>query len=291
MAKPHNEIPFEYEEVTPGMNLSKKSISVKEIIALREKGCKQRAAIKGKGISFGVDGLEDDSENDEAGTAPDAPEKEIPIVKGTEAEPHFSVFISGIPSEVQEEQLASLFADCGPIVKAFIWRKHNGQSKMKGFVSFATTEAMQAALNMNEKATLLGKLVKIEEQKHQPPDEVEEEDEDDKLRAKQPKPSLNIFIRNIYPNTPEPVLRKHFASCGSISECRLMPKKRCAIVSFEKLEAAAAALKLTGTKLMGQVLEINYDSKGGLKRVMSPEMREVQRAQAPKKQCLPEAKV
>ena len=57
------------------------------------------------------------------------------------------LFVGSLPYETTEEQLHTLFAECGPIVKTqLIMDRETGRSKGFGFVEYETEEAAQAAI-------------------------------------------------------------------------------------------------------------------------------------------------
>ena len=79
-----------------------------------------------------------------------------------------SIFVSGIPKtlDITPERLASLFEDCGPILKCTILR-NKGTNELKGaaYIEFGTHEAVGRALDTKNNLPVMGNTLTVTKKK------------------------------------------------------------------------------------------------------------------------------
>jgi len=293
MQQHHNEIPFDYPEVPEAQrgHVELKPVKVPEIKKIIEQKPNPLPAVKRKRFSWeqGQEQAhdvadEDSSGNEESGDPgakkpkSDAPSAAVAAAAPAKPAPRqrivaHTVVVSGLSGSADEAALRAAFGGCGEILEAAVWRKGSGTSKGKGFVEFADTVGVQNALQRD--GSLVDEhTIHIELKRHEAPTAKPVPSED----AAEATPRVTVFVQGLYPTTPENVLRDFFQRAGPVVECRLMAKKRCALVKFDSLDSSRKALALNGQKLMGQALKVQYDrNPDSLKRIIPEDVRQRQR--------------
>eukprot|EP01006_Ploeotia_vitrea_P040279 TRINITY_DN66418_c12_g1_i1.p1 TRINITY_DN66418_c12_g1~~TRINITY_DN66418_c12_g1_i1.p1 ORF type:complete len:405 (-),score=35.62 TRINITY_DN66418_c12_g1_i1:163-1326(-) len=266
---------------------------------------RKRTAKMALGDVLGLDDEDDEEEEEEERDAPSS-SAAVPVVEETPkppppAEPQnheaaVSVFVANLPEECCESDLSQLFSQFGTVVGTSILRTPSGKTKRKGFVEFQSTDGLQAALLAAKtdsplcKGIVLGGNTLHVEQKTGTAKPLQRKAKRAKLEGDSPTTEEGlsvsavvtekdtVFIRNLFPSTPEKVFKKFFESCGEIIDFRLMPHKRCALVQFKSINCAKKAIAKSGETLMGQKLEIQFDKNPqGMKRIMDETVRTLQK--------------
>lgn len=71
------------------------------------------------------------------------------------------VYVGNLPFRITPQEVRDMFASCGEIVDVFLVKdRATGKMKGFGFVSFATSQAAQAALKLDGQA-LSGRNIKV----------------------------------------------------------------------------------------------------------------------------------
>eukprot|EP00667_Euglena_gracilis_P013349 EG_transcript_13754 len=296
----HNEIPYDYDAAreAKGVDVHLKPVRCQEIAkTLKRGGAAAEPSAKRKRFAWqgGQEEVSDVSDA-EAGDPellaeqnklrPPSPAP-APVPASAEAPrgaparvrvTAHTVVASNLAPATTEEALAAAFRGCGAIVEVALWRKASGASKGKGFIEFQNADAVTEALKLNG-LVVDGKPIVVEVKKTDAPLPKEVKSSSSEVPTIVPK--TTVFVQGIYPNTPENVLREFFKSAGVICDCRIMAKKRCALVQFDSLEASRKALELNGQRLMGQMLKVQYDrGTDSLRRVIPEDLRTKQKEEA-----------
>lgn len=171
-------------------------------------------------------------------------------------------FIGQLSWNVDNDWLASEFAECGEVVSARVQMDRNtGRSRGFGFVEFTTVEAANACVALNGKE-IDGRPVKID--KSTPPTPNPEK------RAKvfgdvPSEPSSVLFVGNVSWNTSEDSLWNIFAEYGEVKSVRLptdrdtQKPKGFAYVEFVDIETAKAAYEgAAGSEIDGRAIRLDF---------------------------------
>eukprot|EP00928_Gymnodinium_smaydae_P022411 TRINITY_DN18835_c0_g1_i1.p1 TRINITY_DN18835_c0_g1~~TRINITY_DN18835_c0_g1_i1.p1 ORF type:complete len:377 (-),score=85.06 TRINITY_DN18835_c0_g1_i1:93-1181(-) len=193
--------------------------------------------------------------------APQAPEakkaKDVPVVKDAEPEKatEFKIFVGGLSTVHDAEQVKKIFAACGEIatfyMPCYTKAKRKGEPKGYALISYSSRAGMKAALGWNGK-DLEGKPLVVERKR-------EKEGTEDPQAAKVDK-EFEVFVGGVY-SIPKKQIRKHFAACGEITsfEMPLTPKgqsKGIAFIAFKSSSGMEKALELDGEEFHSKTLTV-----------------------------------
>lgn len=181
-----------------------------------------------------------------------------------ERNPHASLYVGNLDSQVTEPLLYELFIQVGPIKqlnlpKDRILREHQGF----GFVEFKTIEDAEYALNILRGVRLYGRTLKIN--KIEAPSAS-------KASTSEYTPSMSvgarIFVGNLNTLADSKYLKEAFSSFGEIlcdPEVIVEDKgKNHAFIEFADFESSDLAIeKLNGATLMNNKLRVSYAYKSG----------------------------
>lgn len=195
-----------------------------------------------------------------------------------------TLFVRSIPTTVTDEELSEFFSNFAPTKHAVVVKDTNKRSRGFGFVSFATEEDTQEALNKSRKGKLQNHLLRVDiakrrdrnkkneegegkpDQKHkerrdtQKQEANDDEDDDGSLKGK-PK----LIIRNMPWSCRDPnTLKKIFSRFGTVAEATI-PRKRdgklCgfAFVTMKKISNCKLALENTkDLKIDGRAVAVDF---------------------------------
>ena len=171
-------------------------------------------------------------------------------------------FIGQLSWNVDNDWLASEFAECGEVVSARVQMDRNsGRSRGFGFVEFATVEAANACVALNGKE-IDGRPVKIDKSAPAAPSPEK--------RAKAfgdvpSDPSNVLFVGNISWNTTEDGLWEVFAEYGEVKSVRVptdretQKPKGFAYVEFIDIDTAKKAFEgASGSQIDGRSIRLDY---------------------------------
>ena len=79
-----------------------------------------------------------------------------------------TIYVSGIPKEVSWTAVQSLFAKAGAVRRVKLYKDEHGEPKGDGLVTFASEDAMEAAVNREEPWALFGEVLYVEAAKFDP---------------------------------------------------------------------------------------------------------------------------
>ncbi|CAD6564365.1 MAG: hypothetical protein TREMPRED_004963 [Tremellales sp. Tagirdzhanova-0007] len=161
-----------------------------------------------------------------------------------------NIFVGQLSWNVDDDWLASEFADCGEIVSAkVIMDRESGRSRGFGYVQFADLDAAAKAVDLNEKE-VDGRSIRVNYSKPQergaPAAERRANARGDQLSA----PSDTLFVAGLSYSLTEDQLYEAFADHGDVQSVRLPTDretgapKGIAYVQFSSHEGATAGLAL-----------------------------------------------
>lgn len=187
--------------------------------------------------------------------------------------PTKTVFVGRLSWNVDNDWLSQEFAECGEVVSARVQMDRNtGKSRGFGYVSFATTEAVEAALALTGKE-IDGRPINVDRSIEKDKSAVREKRANafgDSASA----PSSVLFVGNLSFDANEDMLWETFSEYGEVKSVR-MPTDResgrpkgFGYVEFTDIEAAKKAISgATGSEIAGRAIRLDYsqprDDSGG----------------------------
>lgn len=179
-----------------------------------------------------------------------------------------SVFVGHLSWNVDNDWLASEFADCGEVVSARVQMDRNtGKSRGFGFVEFSTVEGADAAVALNGQKEIDGREVNIDKTSPRAPNPEK--------RAKAfgdtpSEPSSTLFVGNISFDTTEDGLWEIFAEYGEVKSVRLptdretQRPKGFGYVEFSDIETAKKAFDgVQGKDIGGRNIRLDFSQPRG----------------------------
>ena len=206
-----------------------------------------------------------------------APAKKVRIANGDAADTGNgetkTVFVGRLSWNVDNDWLAQEFAECGEVVSARVQMDRNtGKSRGFGYVTFATTEAVEAALKLNGKE-IDGRPVNIDRSQERDPAAAREK------RARTfgdtpSEPASVLFVGNLSFDSTEDGLWEVFGEYGEVKSVRLPTNPETGnprgfgYVEYVDIESAKKAYEgLSGTEIGGRPVRLDYsqprDNNGG----------------------------
>ena len=189
------------------------------------------------------------------------------------SEPTKTIFVGQLSWNVDNDWLAQEFAECGEVVDARVQTDRNtGRSRGFAYVTFATEEAVEAALKLNGKE-IDARPVKIDKSTSKSPQEKREG------RAKAfgdtaSEPSATLFVGGLSWDATEDMVWESFSEYGEIKSVRLPTDRESGrpkgfgYVEFSDIETATKAYEgLNGAEIAGRAIRLDYstprDGNGG----------------------------
>ncbi|KAI5119631.1 hypothetical protein M0805_007894 [Coniferiporia weirii] len=172
-------------------------------------------------------------------------------------------FIGRLSWNVDNDWLASEFAECGEVISARVQMDRNtGKSRGFGFVEFATMDGANAAVALNGTKEIDGRVVNVDKTSPKPADPEK--------RAKAfgdvpSEPSTVLFVGNVSFDTTEDGLWEVFAEYGEVKSVRLptdretQRPKGFGYVEFVDIESAKKAFDgAKGLEIGGRSLRLDF---------------------------------
>jgi len=182
-----------------------------------------------------------------------------------------SIFVGRLSWSVDSDRLAQEFSSCGEVVSATVQMDRNtGKSRGFGYVHFATTEALEKALQLNGQE-IDGRAVNIDRSQAQ-----------DKTQAREKRahvfgdqtssPSATLFVGNLSFGVTEDTVWSFFNEWG-VKSVRLPTDRETGrpkgfgYVEFEDIEGAKKAFEgAAGAEIEGRNIRVDFsqprDSSG-----------------------------
>lgn len=202
-------------------------------------------------------------------------DEEAPVTKkakldegSSDQEQSKTIFVGRLSWNVDNDWLASEFAECGSIVSARVQIDRNsGKSRGFGFVEFETVDGVNAAVALNGKKEIDGRAVNIDITSPKAPNQEK--------RAKAfgdttGEPSLVLFVGNLSFNTTEDALWEVFSEYGEVKSVRLptdretQRPKGFGYVEFSDTASAKKALEtVNGQDICGRPVRLDFSQPRG----------------------------
>ena len=184
-----------------------------------------------------------------------------------------TIFVGRLSWNVDNDWLASEFAECGEVVSARVQMDRNtGKSRGFGYVTFATSEAVEKALQLSGKE-IDGRPINVDKSAEKDQSTVREK------RAKAfgdtpSAPSSVLFVGNLSWDATEDMIWESFSEYGSIKSVRRPTDRESGrpkgfgYVEFEDIESAKQAHEgLAGQEIAGRAIRLDFsqprDDNGG----------------------------
>lgn len=183
-----------------------------------------------------------------------------------------SIFVGRLSWGVDNDRLAQEFASCGEVVSATVQMDRNtGKSRGFGYVHFASSEAVEAALKMNG-VEIDGRPVNIDRSTQADKSQVREKRAQTFGDETSP-PSATLFVGNLSFGVTEDTVWGFFNDYG-VKSVRLPTDRETGrpkgfgYVEFEDVEGAKKAFAAgNGADIEGRAIRLDYsqprDSNGG----------------------------
>jgi nucleolin len=180
-----------------------------------------------------------------------------------EQEATTNVFVGQLSWNIDNDWLASEFAECGEVVQARVMiDRESNRSRGFGYVEFADLEAAAKAVALNGKE-VDGRAIKVNYAAPRPPPNTEKRA--DRFGDKTNEPAPVLFVGNLSFSVNEDTLHETFAQHGDVQSVRIPTDRESgapkgfAYVEFGDVEQAKSAFEaLKGTDLDGRTLRLDY---------------------------------
>merc|ERR1739838_392792 len=176
------------------------------------------------------------------------------------------VFVGNLSYDIDDEKCKEFFKDIGALTDIYwLTDRESGDFKGCGFLSFATVEMADKAVEEMAGKDILGRSLKIDwaeergggkKKGGRVPDWV------NNPVSERPDNCYSVFLGNLDFNITEDDVKKHFKECGEVKNIRWMQKdgefKGAGFAEFETVEAVDKAVKLCGKEIIGRAARVDY---------------------------------
>jgi RNA recognition motif-containing protein len=161
------------------------------------------------------------------------------------------IFVGGLAWAATEDDVYTLFSPYGTVENVKLLYNEQGQSRGNGFVKFSSPSEAAAALAANG-TEHLGRAIRVNMAGDKPP-----------TRAPGEPSGNTVFVKNLSYTISEEAIESFFTSCGQLKQVRLAKdfegnSKGFAHVEFVTQKSAEAAVQLTGQKLEGRPVTVDF---------------------------------
>lgn len=174
-----------------------------------------------------------------------------------------TIFVGNISWAVDNDRLSQEFADCGEVISARVQLdRSTGKSRGFGYVTFATTEAVNAAIALNGTKEIDGRTLNLDKSTENGPNrEKRAQAFGDVLSA----PSKVLFVGNLSWNTVEDTLWEAFSEYGEVSNVRIPTDRESGkpkgfgYIEFGAVGSAQKAFDaMNGKELDGRPIRLDF---------------------------------
>eukprot|EP01097_Dermamoeba_algensis_P011609 TRINITY_DN903_c0_g1_i2.p1 TRINITY_DN903_c0_g1~~TRINITY_DN903_c0_g1_i2.p1 ORF type:complete len:202 (+),score=53.58 TRINITY_DN903_c0_g1_i2:113-718(+) len=175
-----------------------------------------------------------------------------------------TLFVGNLAWSVTETALQEHFSSVGKVEKASIPRDHRNYSKGFGYVTFATRDEAQKALEKYNSTELEGREIRLDFD--QGPGQKKAPKPQQAPSSPSGEPTNILFIGNLAFQVEEEQLKEIFKDFQGITEVRIARDRETnrsrgfGFVEFESPELASKAITLNGTELQGRTIRLDYQS-------------------------------
>ena len=200
---------------------------------------------------------------------PTFPAKKAKTTNGPAAVPKLeddstkTIFVGNLSWAVDNDRLSQEFADCGEVVSARVQLDRNtGKSRGFGYVTFATTEAVDAAISLNGTKEVDGRTLNLDRSTDVGPNREKRAQAFGDVRG---APSKVLFVGNLSWNTVEDTIWDAFSEYGEVSSVRLPTDRESGkpkgygYIEFSAVDSAQKALDaMSGKELDGRSIRLDF---------------------------------
>ena len=174
-----------------------------------------------------------------------------------------TIFVGNLSWAVDNDRLSQEFADCGEVVSARVQLDRNtGKSRGFGYVTFATTEAADAAISLNGTKEVDGRTLNLDKSTDVGPNREKRAQAFGDVRG---APSKVLFVGNLSWNTVEDTIWDAFSEYGEVSSVRLPTDRESGkpkgygYIEFSAVDSAQKALDaMSGRELDGRSIRLDF---------------------------------
>ena len=174
-----------------------------------------------------------------------------------------TVFVGNLSWAVDNDRLSQEFADCGEVVSARVQLDRNtGKSRGFGYVTFATTEAVDAAIALSGTKEIDGRTLNLDKSTDAGPNREKRAQAFGDVRS---APSKVLFVGNLSWNTTEDALWDAFSEYGEVSSIRLVTDRETGkpkgygYIEFGVVDSAQKAINaMNGQELDGRAIRLDF---------------------------------
>jgi RNA recognition motif-containing protein len=143
-----------------------------------------------------------------------------------------TILISSVPNSIDKEVFFEIFSKCGSIENVTVFPTYQRTDVNDVEIEFKTKESMEIALKMDQ-MLLQGNPITI------------------KQKAKK----LSVHVSKLPKDVNKEDLRLYFSQCGEINRIFDVRPGTC-LINFKSHSAPELAIKLSGTKFLGEIIEV-----------------------------------
>ena len=174
-----------------------------------------------------------------------------------------TVFVGNLSWAVDNDRLSQEFADCGEVVSARVQLDRNtGKSRGFGYVTFATTEAVDAAIALSGTKEIDGRTLNLDKSTDAGPNREKRAQAFGDVRS---APSKVLFVGNLSWNSTEDTLWDAFSEYGEVSSIRLVTDRETGkpkgygYIEFGVVDSAKKAINaMNGQELDGRAIRLDF---------------------------------
>ena len=174
-----------------------------------------------------------------------------------------TIFVGNLSWAVDNDRLSQEFADCGEVVSARVQLDRNtGKSRGFGYVTFATTEAVDAAVALNGSKEIDGRSLNLDKSTDNGANKEKRAQAFGDARS---APSKVLFVGNLSWNTVEDTLWDAFSEYGEVTSVRLPTDRESGkpkgygYIEFGAVDSAQKAISaMNGKDLDGRPIRLDF---------------------------------
>ena len=174
-----------------------------------------------------------------------------------------SIFVGNLSWAVDNDRLSQEFADCGEVISARVQLDRNtGKSRGFGYVTFATTEAADAAIVLNGTKEIDGRTLNLDKSTDVGANREKRAQAFGDARS---APSKVLFVGNLSWNTTEDTIWDAFSEYGEVNSVRLPTDRESGkpkgygYIEFSVVDSAKKALDaMSGEELDGRPIRLDF---------------------------------
>jgi nucleolin len=180
-----------------------------------------------------------------------------------------TIFVGNVAWTVDNDRLSQEFAECGEVVSARVQLDRNtGRSRGFGYVTFATSEAVEAAIALQGTKEIDGRTLNIDKSNDTGGNKAA--NRDNRAQAfgdTRSAPSNVLFVGNLSWDTTEDALWEVFQEHGAVDSVRVPTDRESGkpkgygYIEFSNAESAKKAIDaLNGQEIGGRTVRLDFST-------------------------------